>query len=369
MVKANHQNNRKAKRKAVDYEEVGEHENNATAKEVNETVAHNATSNVVEADETIGEELSELEDEANDTVEKDANEVAHDAALETNPNEAAVEKGWVEVEDVVEEYAYSNEVGGGNTVAGDTEPEMVEERESEMNEDKEDVDSGFVDSDVGEDEGIDANENEADVEGSNSFHNVHGPDSDGPTWPEFNTVCDMENPKFEIKTFNDMHTYVKVMKNPNITSKFIAKTYLHKFQTDRNYAPSSLKVDVEADYMVILYGTKCLRARKLALEMIDGSYKDQFKKLYAYLGEIRETNPGTTTIFQIDYRLFERVSICPGACKNGYKTMCRPITSLDGCFLKSPYIGWLLAVVGIDANNGIYPIAYVVENENFSAWY
>ncbi|KAL4302105.1 hypothetical protein GQ457_10G017080 [Hibiscus cannabinus] len=47
-----------------------------------------------------------------------------------------------------------------------------------------------------------------------------------------------------------------------------------------------------------------------------------------------------------------------------------PIISLDGCFLKGPYIGWLLAAVGIDANDGIYPIAYaIVESDNFSAWY
>ncbi|KAK8571358.1 hypothetical protein V6N13_103485 [Hibiscus sabdariffa] len=93
-----------------------------------------------------------------------------------------------------------------------------------------------------------------------------------------------------------------MMKNLNITSKFIAKTYLHKFQTDRNYDPSSLKADVEVDYVAILNGTKCLRARKLALKIIDQSYKDQFKKLYEYLGELRETNPGTTTICQIDDR-------------------------------------------------------------------
>ncbi|KAK9002829.1 hypothetical protein V6N11_060409 [Hibiscus sabdariffa] len=124
--------------------------------------------NEAEHDAHDATQEKDANEEANDTVEKDANEVAHDAALETNPNEAAVEKGWVEVEDVVEEYAYSNEVGGGNTVAGDTEPEMVEERESEMNEDKEDVDSGFVDSDVGEDE-----VNQTDVS-NRVVHNLDG---------------------------------------------------------------------------------------------------------------------------------------------------------------------------------------------------
>ncbi|KAK8495972.1 hypothetical protein V6N12_062051 [Hibiscus sabdariffa] len=176
--------------------EVGEHENDALDKEVDQTVEHNAASNVEETYETIVEELYEskvVEEPQNDTIEKDtnevehdetpekdanefardttlekdtneaehdvasekdANEVAHDAAPEKGANEAAVEKDWVEVEDVVEEDAYSNEVGGGNKTADDTKPKMVEEGESEMNEEEEDADSGFFvsDGDVGEDE-------------------------------------------------------------------------------------------------------------------------------------------------------------------------------------------------------------------------
>ncbi|KAL4291181.1 hypothetical protein GQ457_14G014140 [Hibiscus cannabinus] len=407
---------------------------------------HDTTCNVEEAYETIVEDVNveepELVEDTNveepETVVEDVNiEESEKDANEHDAHDAAAEN-ILEVEDVVEEDACSNEVGGGNTIAGDAEPAMVEEGESEMNEEEEDVDSGFFysDSDVGEDEvaqadvshtvvqnleglygdwGTHANENENDNEtdgkgeGSDSFHSVHGSDSDGHTCPEFNTDCDLENPKFKvvlvfpnkailkeainqygrkigisrfltlmtnedfeqfIKTFKDVHTCAKVMKNPNITCKFIAKTYLHKFLADRNYAPSSLKADAEADYVAILNSTKCLRARKLAIEMIDGSYKDQFKNLYDYLGELRETSPGTTNICQLDNRLFERVYICPQACKNDYKAGCRPIISLDGCFLKGPYIGWLLAAVGIDANDGIYPIAYaVVESEKFSAWY
>ncbi|KAL4331870.1 hypothetical protein GQ457_07G008790 [Hibiscus cannabinus] len=183
---------------------------------------------------------------------------------------------------------------------------------------------------------------------------------------EHDATCNVEESDETI----DVHTCEKVMKNPNITCKFIAKTYLHKFQIDRNYAPSLLKANVEVDYVAILNGTKCHGARKLALEMIDVSYKEEFKKLYDYLGDLRETSPGTTTICQLDDRLFERVYICPQACKNGYSVGCMPVISLDGCFLKGLYIGWLLATIGIDGNDGIYPIAYVVvESENFSAWY
>ncbi|KAL4382936.1 hypothetical protein GQ457_15G019750 [Hibiscus cannabinus] len=433
---------------AEEVEEVGEGVSDAVEKtQIKDAKEHDATCNVEEADEPIVEDANvekpeavvedanveepEIVEDTNveepETVvedvnieesEKNVNEHdAHDAAAEN-----ILEEDVVEVEDVMEEDACSNEVGGGNTIAGDAEPAMVEEGESEMNEEEEDVDSGFFysDSDVGEDKV---------AQGLYGDWGTHANEDENA---KFNTDCDLENPKFkvglvfpnkvilkeaikqygrknryflifdindkrrlraickdatcpwniwaskidadnetfQIKTFKDVHTCAKVMKNPNITCKFIAKTYLHKFLADRNYAPSSLKADAEANYVAILNSTKCLRARKLAIEMIDESYKDQFKYLYDYLGELRETSPGTTTICQLDDRLFERVYICPQAYKNGYKAGCRPIISLDWCFLKGPYIGWLLADVEIDANDGIYPIAYaVVESENFSAWY
>ncbi|KAH1114729.1 hypothetical protein J1N35_008107 [Gossypium stocksii] len=39
----------------------------------------------------------------------------------------------------------------------------------------------------------------------------------------------------------------------------------------------------------------------------------------------------------------------------GLRDGCKPITSLDGCFLKGYYGGHLLSAVGIDANDCIYP--------------
>lgn len=62
---------------------------------------------------------------------------------------------------------------------------------------------------------------------------------------------------------------------------------------------------------------------------------------------------------------FERLYICLAACKKGFSA-CRP---LIGCHIKGHHRGKLLAVVGIDPNNSIYPIAYaLVESEYKSSW-
>ncbi|KAK8683942.1 hypothetical protein V6N13_039985 [Hibiscus sabdariffa] len=103
--------------------------------------------------------------------------------------------------------------------------------------------------------------------------------------------------------------------------------------------------------------------------MIHGNEDEQYERIYDYLGELRGTNPGTTTICHLDNRLFVRMYVCLQACKDGFKAGCRPIISIDGCFLKGHYLGYLLAAVGIDANDCIYPLAYAAtDSENRSSW-
>ncbi|KAK8705434.1 hypothetical protein V6N13_049037 [Hibiscus sabdariffa] len=115
----------------------------------------------------------------------------------------------------------------------------------------------------------------------------------------------------------------------------------------------------------LAHDMNCLRAKNLALEMVFGSHNEQYSMIYEYLGEIRKTNPGSTTILMLDESVFLRMFICLQACKDGYKVGCRPVLSIDGCHLKGYYGRTFLAAVVVDANDNIYPIAYVVvEAEN-----
>ncbi|KAK8628189.1 hypothetical protein V6N13_063899 [Hibiscus sabdariffa] len=115
--------------------------------------------------------------------------------------------------------------------------------------------------------------------------------------------------------------------------------------------------------------SKCVRAKNSTLEKLHGNYNEQCAKLYAHLVELRGSNPGTTTIYKLDERRFERLYLCMQAMKDGFKEGCRPIIGLNGCHLKGYYQCHLLAAVGIDAYNSVYPIAFaVVEGENQSSW-
>ncbi|XP_039138855.1 uncharacterized protein LOC120276195 [Dioscorea cayenensis subsp. rotundata] len=115
--------------------------------------------------------------------------------------------------------------------------------------------------------------------------------------------------------------------------------------------------------------SKCYRAKTLALEVVFGNAKEQYSRIYDYLQELWETNEGTTTICRLEARLFLRMYVCLQGCKSGFKTGCRPIISLDACFLKGYYRGHLMAAVGIVANDCMYPIAFAaIESENFDSW-
>ncbi|KAK4388259.1 hypothetical protein Sango_2432500 [Sesamum angolense] len=58
--------------------------------------------------------------------------------------------------------------------------------------------------------------------------------------------------------------------------------------------------------------------------------------------------------------IFDKMDVCLCALKNGFLSGCRPIISLDGCFLKTCYGGQLLVAVRRDVNDNMFPIAMVV---------
>ncbi|XP_062026503.1 uncharacterized protein LOC133742835 [Rosa rugosa] len=114
------------------------------------------------------------------------------------------------------------------------------------------------------------------------------------------------------------------------------------------------------------------RAKRKAKRMNEGHYIDQYNNLAAYMKELLRSNPGSTveikTCMDGDIRRFQRMYICFAACKNGWKNGYRPIIGLDGCHIKGHHPGQLLAAVGIDSNNGMFPIAYAIAEKRDSSY-
>nr|GEW17176.1 retrovirus-related Pol polyprotein from transposon TNT 1-94 [Tanacetum cinerariifolium] len=68
----------------------------------------------------------------------------------------------------------------------------------------------------------------------------------------------------------------------------------------------------------------------------------------------RNTYPSLLT------RVFKRIYICLGALKLDFRACRRDLLGLDGAFMKGLFPGQVLAAIGLDSNNGIYPLAYAL---------
>ncbi|GKC61591.1 hypothetical protein Tco_1089189 [Tanacetum coccineum] len=108
-----------------------------------------------------------------------------------------------------------------------------------------------------------------------------------------------------------------------------------------------------------------------------GSFREQYSLLREYAKELINQNPGTTIRIDVQQepnpespiRTFRRVYVCLGALKQGFRACGREILGLDGCFMSGPWPGQILTTVGVDANNGIYPVAYaIVEAKSKAYW-
>ncbi|XP_076938641.1 uncharacterized protein LOC143606914 [Bidens hawaiensis] len=96
--------------------------------------------------------------------------------------------------------------------------------------------------------------------------------------------------------------------------------------------------------------------------MVQGDYTTQYGTTVKI-----QVEEGTDT--NLPTRRFKRIYVCFGALKQGFKAIGRDLLGLDGAFMKGPFPGQTLSALGLDPNNGIYPISFaVVETENLSSW-
>ncbi|KAL4575660.1 hypothetical protein LXL04_022511 [Taraxacum kok-saghyz] len=148
--------------------------------------------------------------------------------------------------------------------------------------------------------------------------------------------------------------------------------------TVEEYCPvRALQDQLVKKYDVHISEDKVFRAKAVATKVVEGDYTKQYAILRDYVLEIQKTNPGTTVKIEVvsepnpysSTRQFKRIYVCLGALKKGFKAGIRDFLGLDGAFMKGPFPGQILTAVGVDSNNGIYPLAYaVVESENTSSW-
>ncbi|KAF1886644.1 hypothetical protein Lal_00045877 [Lupinus albus] len=181
---------------------------------------------------------------------------------------------------------------------------------------------------------------------------------------------------YQIKTYNSVHNCIRTTKNSNATSVWIAKKLESKLVADPNMNYSSMKQELlEQHGLQPSSQMQLYRAKRNVLRNSKGIHASSYNDLPAWATLVRETNPGSKVTMEfarvtIDRNpQFKRLFVCLDAMKKGFVRGCRPWFGIDGCHLKGPYGGILLAAIALDGNNGIFPIAIaVVEVECKDSW-
>ena len=181
---------------------------------------------------------------------------------------------------------------------------------------------------------------------------------------------------FKIKIYEGEHTCIRVSNNHEAASSaWIAKKIGSKLHAEPNMSYNLMQHELSEKYGLTVNSKKLYRAKKKAREESQGTYAKSYNKLPLYAQMVRDTNPGSIAIMQLERPevsvnpTFKRFFLSFDAMMKGFIRGCRPFIGVDGCHLKGPYGGVLLAAVALDGNCGLFPIAVpIVELENGDSW-
>ncbi|KAI3451306.1 hypothetical protein Pfo_007971 [Paulownia fortunei] len=179
-----------------------------------------------------------------------------------------------------------------------------------------------------------------------------------------------------VREYNPKHSCLLTFHVKNVKTNWLSERYITKFHSDLKRHVKGFRIDVINDIRCHVSKQQAYRAKRKALSMIKGNPDIQYSKLWDYAEELRKTNPSSTIILGTEEKNgekgFNKFYVCFNTLKIGFLSGCRPIIGVDGYHLKGPHGGVLLTAVGVDPNNNLYSIAYVVvykECRNTWEWF
>ncbi|KAI0519462.1 hypothetical protein KFK09_006910 [Dendrobium nobile] len=152
-------------------------------------------------------------------------------------------------------------------------------------------------------------------------------------------------------------------------SQFISFYILPTIRKHMDLKPREIIGRMESKFNIKVSYMKAWDARRKAIKVVFGSWEESYRTLNLFMDAVASVMPGTVYRIQsTQTNRFQRLFWTFGPSITGWK-YCRPVLSLDGTFLLGKYRGTLLTTIGMDANNGLYPLAFtVVESECTESW-
>lgn len=176
-----------------------------------------------------------------------------------------------------------------------------------------------------------------------------------------------------IKKMNTQHTCegAAVKAGYRATRGWVGSIIKEKLKVSPNYKPKDIADDIKREYGIQLNYSQAWRAKEIAREQLQGSYKEAYNLLPFFCERIKETNPGSVATFTTkDDSSFHRLFVSFHASISGFQEGCRPLLFLDSTPLNSKYQGVLLAAIAVDGDDAIFPVAFaVVDAETEDNWH
>ncbi|KAK2646065.1 hypothetical protein Ddye_021260 [Dipteronia dyeriana] len=176
-----------------------------------------------------------------------------------------------------------------------------------------------------------------------------------------------------IKKMSSKHTCegAAVKAGYRATRGWVGNIIKEKLKSSPNYKPKDIADDIKREYGIQLNYSQAWRAKEIAREQLQGSYKEAYTLLPYFCEKIKETNPGSVVTFTTkDDSSFHRLFVSFHASISGFQQGCRPLLFLDSTPLNSKYQGTLLAATAADGDDGIFPVGFaVVDAETEENWH
>ena len=182
--------------------------------------------------------------------------------------------------------------------------------------------------------------------------------------------------KLVISTFRNEHVCVRSGYTKLLKSGTISQLYEERLRVNPKIKSQEMVDEIKREYNMIVTVHQCRRAKKLLRTKRRASHESHFARILDYQEEIHTSNDGSTMEIETipgpipgGLQRFYRLYVCFEASKSSWRQSCRPIIGLDAAFMKWDIKGQMLAAVGRDGDNRIFPIAWaVVEVEDIDNW-
>ncbi|KAD3337817.1 hypothetical protein E3N88_33338 [Mikania micrantha] len=176
-----------------------------------------------------------------------------------------------------------------------------------------------------------------------------------------------------VKTMRPVHNCQEVASKAPFRAKrsWVGNLIKGKVKEYPKIKLKDIAVELKSNYGIDLNYSQARRAKEYAREQLLGSYKDAYSELRFFCEKIMDTNPGSLASFSTkEDSSFNRLFVCFHALESGFLQGFRPLLFLDYTRLNSRYQGMLLTATAADGDDGAFPVAFaVVDEENDDNWH